>query len=64
MKRLRIGVLMSACPFEEVSLFSASFSALAVGATVTTLLTCGVIPRVATSRSSLILVTLAAGTRV
>ena len=44
-----------------MSLFSASFSALAGGATVMTLLTHGVMRHVATSGSSLILVILAAG---
>ena len=61
MRRLRICVLVSVCPFGRMSLFSASFSALAGGATVTTLLTRGVLPHVATSGSCLILVILAAG---
>ena len=61
-RRLRISVLVFARPFRRMSLCSASFSALAGGATVTTLLTCGVIPHIATSGSSLILVILAAGT--
>ena len=50
------------CPFKGTSLLSASFSALAGGATVTTLLTHSVMPRVATSGSSLIPVILAGGT--
>ena len=62
MRRLRICVLVSVRPFEEASLFSASFSALASGASVTTLLTRGVMPHVATTGSNLILVILAAGT--
>ena len=62
MRRLKICVLMSACPFVGTSLFSASFSALAGGATVTTLLTQGVVPHVATSGLSLTPVILAAGT--
>ena len=45
-----------------MTLFSASFSALAGGAAVMTLLTQGVLPHVAVSRSNLILVILAAGT--
>ena len=39
MKRLRINVLMSAHAFGKIPLFFALFSALAGGATVTTLLT-------------------------
>ena len=62
MKKLRINVLMSARPFRRMCQFSASFSALAGGASVTTLLTQGVVPCVTTSGSSLILVILAAGT--
>ena len=49
-------------PFEGTALCSASFSALAGGATVMTLLTRGVLPCVAASRSNLILAILAAGT--
>ena len=62
MKKLRINVLVSASPFRRICQLSASFSALAVGASGTTLLTWGVMPHVATSRSSLIPVILAAGT--
>ena len=47
MRRLRICVLMFTHPFEGMTLFSASFSALAGGATATTLLTWGVMPLVA-----------------
>ena len=61
MRRLRLCILVFAHLFWRTSLLSASFSALAGGATVTTLLTHGVMPRVATSGSSLILVILAAG---
>ena len=61
MKRLRISVLVSIHPFcGDIPIF-ALFSALAVRAPVTTLLAQGVVPRAATSRSSLILVILAAG---
>ena len=62
MRRLRIWVLESVCPFEGMTLFSASCATLSGGATVATLLTQGTFPRVATSGSSLILVILAAGT--
>ena len=62
MRRLRICVLVPAHPFVGMSLFSASFSALADGATVMTLLTQGVVPCVATSGFSLTPVILAAGT--
>ena len=62
MKKLRICVLVSARPSGRMGPFSASFSALAGGASVTTLLTQGIIPRIATSGSSLIPVILAAGT--
>ena len=58
---LRINVLMSACPSRRICQFSALFSALTVGASVTTLLTQGVVPCVDTSGPSLILVILAAG---
>ena len=61
MRRLRISVLMSVHPSGRLSPFSASLLALAGGATVTTLLTQGVMPRVATSRSNLTPVILAAG---
>ena len=62
MRRLRICVLRSVCPFKGTTPFSASFSALAGGATATTLLTRGVLPHVAASGSSLTPVILAAGT--
>ena len=62
MRRLRIWVLMFSCLFEGMTLFSASFSALAGGASVTTLVTRGVLPRVAVSWSNLIVAILAAGT--
>ena len=53
---------MSACPSGGMSLFSTTFSALAGGASMMTLSTRGVRPRVATSGSNLILMILAAGT--
>ena len=62
MRRLRINVLVSASPFGRVCQISASFSALAGGASVMTLLTQGAVPHVAASGSSLIPVILAAGT--
>ena len=61
MRRLRICVLVFTCPFKGMSLFSALFSTLAGGASVMILLTRGVIAHVATTRSSLIPVILAAG---
>ena len=61
MKKLRINVLMSAHPFRRVPLFSALFSALAHGASGTTLLTQSCMSHVATSRFNLIPVILAAG---
>ena len=57
-----ICVLMSVCPFEGTTLFSAPFSTLAGGGTVMTLFTQGVMSRVAASGFNLILVILAAGT--
>ena len=62
MKKLRICVLMSARPSRRICWFSALFSALAGGASLTTLLRQSTVPHVATSSSSLIPVILAAGT--
>ena len=62
MTKMRISVLMSVCLFRRMCQFSASFSALAVGASGTTPLTQGVVPHVAASGSNLILVILAART--
>ena len=61
-RRLRIWVLVFSCPFEGKTLFSALFSALAHGASATTLLTRGTISRVAAARFNLTPVILAAGT--
>ena len=62
MKKLRINVLVSVCPSGRMCRFSALFSPLEGGASVTTLLTQGVVPHVAASSSNLIPVILAAGT--
>ena len=62
MKKLRINVLVSACPSRSAHWFSASFSALAGGASGTTLLTQGVMSCVTASGFNLIPVILAVGT--
>ena len=62
MRKLRINVLMSELLFWGVPWFSASFSALAVRASVTTLFTWGTSACVATPWSSLIQVMVAGGT--
>ena len=62
MKKLRINVLVSVHLSRRMCQFSALFSALAGGASLTTLLRQSTVPHVATSSSSLIPVILAAGT--
>ena len=62
MKKMRISVLMSVCLFRRMCQFSASFSALAGGASGTTLLTQGVMSCVTASGFNLIPVILAVGT--